>query len=57
MRGKPIRTVIKKQGQRYLDEPVYIAPKPVAASVMRALRGTKPKNIFSHYERVALIWK
>ena len=57
------KTSIAREGQRFVDEPVFVThmPKPVSVlteSIAHAFRSPLPRPIreLSHYNRVPLRW-
>ena len=62
---KPLRTAITHEGQPYVDEPVYVSPKPVsqlAFSVSAAFNDGQPsadlnkKRLLVGYQMTRLKW-
>ncbi len=55
-----IRTTIAKEGQRYVDDAVYINPKPVSPitrAVSIAFKNWRPPQpVLIGYERIGLRW-
>lgn len=56
-----LRTEIAREGQRFVDRPVYedvSRPRPAAAAVAQALRAAPPRRIVhvAGYERTELRW-
>lgn len=54
----PIKTVIEKEGQRYVDEPEYMYPKVIVECIQRVFPGC-PLNerYLLGYHRTWLEWK
>ena len=48
---------IKKSGQRYVDRPLLIPPKPLAIAIHLMLYQRPLTSIFVGYERVRLDWQ
>lgn len=56
-----LKTTITKEGQPYVDEPVFVSPKPeldtTIAQVVRAIFGRPPlRRILLGYQRTRLRW-
>lgn len=59
MRLGPIKTTIEREGQRYVDDPVFrfIDPKKAAQAVAQAFEGNiHTIKILERYDRVRLRW-
>ena len=54
--GTPI-TEVKKRDQPYVDTPIYMRPKKIAAAVRKALGGPPFPTFLIRYERHKLKWK
>lgn len=55
-----LKTAIEREGQPYVDDPVYVRPNPVSliqASVARAFGIRLPVPLQIGYERVRLRWR
>lgn len=50
-----LKTVIEREGQEYLDEPVRAFPRPIVNAVAMAF-GRQYQAITVRHERVALRW-
>ena len=48
---------IKKAGQRYVDRPLLIPPKPLASAINLIFHGKPLTSIHIGYERVRLEWQ
>ena len=56
--NKPLLTTIQ-DGQPYVDEPVYLEPKPetlLQAAIREVFKRPAARRLLSHYERVKLRW-
>ena len=56
---KPLRTAIRKDGQPYFDEPIYVRPKRISLiekSVAYAFKRPLPQPIKVGHERIELRW-
>lgn len=55
----PIKPIIEKHGQPYVDEAIYVDPRaegPIANGIRQAFGGPQPKRLLVGYQMTRLNW-